>query len=279
MPLARPDRKKLLILSGLVVFQLMLISAQVPLGEAPNILERAVFFVLSPLGRVAKGTIDTLNRSWFKYVYLRGVETQNRIMRDELFRLRQENLILRNGFSRLDERGSAVRFLSGLHGSFRVAAVIGVDAANIRKSAIINRGQADGLAPQMPVVDGEGRLVGRTIAPLSRHEATVELVTNDNISVGVVSSKTKVLGILSGDSSTGECRLKYILASNEVLEPEEELVTSGFDKIFPPGIPVGRITSMKKEAFLFKLIRVKPYFEYHRLTFVAVLTGERADGF
>ena len=278
MPLARPDRNKLLILSGLVVFQLMLISAQVPLGEAPNILERAVFFVLAPLGRAARGTIDAVNRGWSKYVYLRGVEAQNRAMRDELFRLRQENLILRNGFNRLEERDNAVRFLSGLHGSFCVASVIGVDAVNIRKSVIINRGQSDGLAPQMPVVDGAGRLLGRTIAPLSMHEAAVELVTNENISVGVISSKNKVLGILSGDSATGECRLKYILASNEILETDEELLTSGFDKIFPPGIPVGRITSIKKAASLFKIIRVRPYFEYHRLTFVAVLTGGTADG-
>ncbi len=36
MPLARPERRKLLVVGGLLVAQLLLVSLQVPLGEAPE---------------------------------------------------------------------------------------------------------------------------------------------------------------------------------------------------------------------------------------------------
>jgi len=277
MPLVRPERKKLLIVAGLIVLQFLFISLQVPLGEQPNVLERAVFFVLAPVGHGVRGLLGAAGSVWNRYLYLRGVESQNQAMRDELFHLRQENIRLRDGLGRLQEREGASRFLASLNRSFRVASIIGVDAVNVRKSAIIDLGRADGLVPNLPVVDGEGRLVGRTIEPISRREGTVELITNDACSVGVVSEKSKVVGILSGAPERGMCRLKYILSTNEDLELEEGLVTSGFDKIYPPGIPAGRVTAIRESNALFKTITVRPYVELHRLTTVAVLTGGRAE--
>jgi rod shape-determining protein MreC len=276
MPLARPERKKLLIVSGLIVFQLFLVSLQIPLGQQPSILERAVFFVLAPVGHAIRGLTGAAAGVWNRYLYLRGVEIQNQAMRDELFHLRQENIRLRDGLARLQDREAASRFLAGLKQSFRIASVIGVDAVNVRRSAIIDLGRADGLLPNWAVVDGEGRLVGRTIEPISRHEGTVELITNDACSVGVVSEKSHVVGILAGAPERGMCRLKYILSTNENLELDEGLVTSGFDKIYPPGIPAGRITAIQISNTLFKTVIVRPYVELHRLTTVAVLTGERA---
>jgi rod shape-determining protein MreC len=277
MPLVRPERKKLLIVAGLIVLQFLFISLQVPLGEQPNVLERAVFFVLAPVGHGIRGLLGAAGSVWNRYLYLRGVESQNQAMRDELFHLRQENIRLRDGLGRLQEREVASRFLASLSRSFRVASIIGVDAVNVRKSAIIDLGRADGLVPNLPVVDGEGRLVGRTIEPISRREGTVELITNEACSVGVVSEKNKVVGILSGDPESGMCRLKYILSTNEDLKLEEGLVTSGFDKIYPPGIPAGRIIAIRMSNALFKTIIVRPYVELHRLTTVAVLTGGRAE--
>lgn len=273
MPLSRPERNKFLVVSGLLVFQLILISVQVPLGEAPTMAERALFFVLSPLQRVSQSALGGIAKAWNRYLYLRDVEIQNQALRDDLFRFRQENLRLQNGFLEMRDRETAVRLLSGLRTSFLLASTIGVDAMNVHKSVVINKGRSDGLTTNMAVVDGEGRLVGRTIEPISPHEATVELLTNDNCSFGVVSQKSKVVAILSGDGRTGQCRLKYILASNDSLEVGEELLTSGFDRIFPAGIPAGRVVSIKKESSSFKTILVRPYLEISNLHLVAVLTG------
>ncbi len=275
MPLARPERKKLLIVSGLIVFQLFLVSLQVPLGERPSILERGVFLILAPAGHAMRILTGAAAGVWNRYLYLRGVETQNQDMRDELFHFRQENFVLRQGLSRLQDREAAAKLLAGLKRSFRVASVIGVDAVNVRKSVLIDLGRADGLVVNQPVVDGDGRLVGRTIEPISRHEGTVELITSDGCNVGVISVKSQVVGVLAGAPEQGMCRLKYILSTNNNLEKDEELITSGFDKICPPGIPVGRILDIRETSALFRIVIVRPYFELHRLTTVAVLAGEQ----
>jgi rod shape-determining protein MreC len=272
MPLARPERRKLLVVGGLLVAHLLLISLQVPLGEAPSYLERAVFFVLSPVEGLLNGAYGLVSGVWTRYLYLRDVEAQNRDLREETFRLRQENLILGRGLERLQDREAAARVLTGLHGAFITASAIGVDALNVRKSIVIDRGTADGLRADMPVVDAQGRLVGRTAFPISIRQAVVELLTNENFSAGVVSVKAQVVGVLSGDERTGQCRLKYVLASNESLAEGEELVTSGYDKIFPAGIPAGRIGTIKRESALFKAIAVQPYMEIKNLKTLAVLT-------
>jgi rod shape-determining protein MreC len=271
MPLARPERRKLLVVGGLLVVQLLLVSFQVPLGAAPSVLERAVFFVLAPVQGFLGGGYGLLKGAWNRYLYLRDVEDQNRGLRQEAFRLRQENLLLNRGLNKLQDQEAAARVLSGLHSAFVMASAIGVDAVNVRRSIIIDRGTHDGLRPDLPVVDAQGRLVGRTIKPLTPFQATVELLTNQNFSAGVVTSVSKVVAVLSGDEKTGLCRLKYVLASNEALAEGEELLTSGFDKIFPPGIPVGKIVSVKGEAALFKTIMVRPFMEIRDLGVLAVL--------
>lgn len=271
MPLARPERRKLLVVGGLLVAQLLLVSFQVPQGSAPSLLERAVFFVLAPVQGLLGGGYGLLKGAWNRYVYLRDVEAQNRDLRQEAFRLRQENLILTRGLNSLQDREAAAGVLSGLHSAFLMASAIAVDAVNVRRSIVINRGLRDGLRPGLPVVDAQGRLVGRTINPLTPFQATVELVTNQNFSVGVITSESQVVAVLSGDEKTGLCRLKYVYASNEAVAEGEELLTSGFDRIFPPGIPVGKIVSVNSEAALFKTITVRPYLGFRDLDVLAVL--------
>lgn len=278
MPLARPERRKLLVVGGLLVAQLLIISLQVPLGQAPSLFERVAFFALAPLEGLFNGAFGLVRGAWDRYLYLRDVEAQNLALRREAFRLRQENMILGRGLGRLQDREAAAAFLAGVHGAFLLASAIGVDAADARRSIVIDRGSSDGLRPNLPVVDARGRLVGRVVKPLAPRQATVELLTNEAFRAGVISAKNKVVGVLTGDESRGGCRLKYILSSNDAVEEGEELLTSGYDKVFPAGIPVGRIVAVRKEAALFKAIEVRPFFEIRELKTLAVLlapAGER----
>lgn len=278
MPLARPERRKLLVVGGLLVAQLLIISLQVPLGEAPSLFERVAFFALAPIEGLFNGAFRLVRGTWDRYLYLRDVEAQNQALRQEAFRLRQENLILGRGLGRLQDREAASALLAGVHGAFILASAIGVDAADARRSIVIDRGASDGLRPNLPVVDAQGRLVGRIVKPLAARQATVELLTNESFRAGVISAKTQVVGVLTGDERRGGCRLKYILSSNDAVEEGEELLTSGYDKIFPAGIPAGRIIAVRKEAALFKAIEVRPYLEIPNLKTLAVLlspAGER----
>jgi rod shape-determining protein MreC len=181
-------------------------------------------------------------------------------------------MLLKNEVARLQDKREMEQLLSALHESFLIASVIGMDAANVHKSIIINRGSRHGLKHNMAVVDRYGNLVGRIVNPVSYGEATVQLITDDNSSVAVQSETNRVIGQLSGDSKGKTCWLRYVLATNDGLIEGEELITSGFDKIFPAGIRVGKVLSITTDSSLFKKIEVKPHLDFRKLNQVAVLT-------
>jgi len=262
-----------IVLAALLIGQLTVLSIQVPLGDEPSYFEKAVFFVLAPLEHAFHGLFEAAGRLWSRYVYLRTVEGQNQQMRDELFHLRQENLLLRNEIGRLKDVRELEGFLAGVHSSFVVASVIGVDAANVYRSIVIDRGSRDGLKANMAVIDRAGNLIGRIVNPVAAREATIQLITDDNCAVNVRSSESRVLGQLVGDAKNGRCLLRYILATEERLAEGEELITTGYDRIFPPGLKAGRVTSIAKDNSLFRKIEVKPYLDFRDLGRVAVLTA------
>jgi len=90
--------------------------------------------------------------------------------------------------------------------------------------------------------------------PISRHEAKVILITSEESGVAVISARDKTPGILTGDGQ-GKCLIKYVIASSPGGEVGDEIITSGYDQIFPSGLKVGRIISASAEAASLKNCR------------------------
>jgi len=270
MPLFLKERKSLIILLALVFIQLVLISLQVPLQEE-NYFERAIFSVFSPIQHGLVSFFQGVGNIWKDYFHLKNVNKDNKRLQEEIFSLKQENDLLhkamRNLLAENDMRGK----LTEIDQNILAARVVGLDHSNVYKSVIINRGSTDGIKKNMVVLDKLGHLVGRVIGPISIKEARIQLITDSESGVSVYSQENRVQGIVSGDGRGG-CVLNYILTTNEELQEDEALFTSGFDGIFPSGIPVGQIVSLTRTTSLFKDIKVKPYFDFRHLEPVAVLT-------
>jgi rod shape-determining protein MreC len=269
MPL-RVKQKSALILGALVVLHLILISVQVPRGGQKKIFERAVFFVFSPLQRGVVSTVRGLQSVWTNYFDLRRVRTDNQKLKQEIFFLEQEKWALEDRLSRFRAEAEIRETLAAFRKSLIPARVIGTDAENSYRSLILDKGGSAGIKPDMPVCDRLGHLVGRTIAPVSLNEAVVQLITDPDSSVSVISETVKMVGILSGKRGSF-CTLKYILGTVSGGKEGEGLVTTGFDKIYPAGLPVARIMSIKTTSGVFKDIVAQPYFSYATLDIVAVL--------
>lgn len=278
MPRFWKKRKKVVVFAGLMFLQALLLSLQIPLGQEASALERAAFSALAPVQRTVRGFLRDVGDFWNRMIYLRRVEAQNRVYRDELFRLRQENALLRGGLGRLQLRDEAAAFLRGLGRSFVLAEVVGIDMVNPYKSIVINVGTRQGVRQPMPVVDGRGRLVGRIVAPVGAGEATVQLITDNNSAVSVRGADHPVSGLLAGDPASGRGWLTYVPASEETLAPGEILVTTGFDRVFPGGLEAGVILSVESDGSLFKKIAVQPSFDFRNLKAVAVLISAPGGG-
>ncbi len=278
MPLFLKERKSLVVLTALIFFQLILISTQVPLGYGKNYFEKAVFSVFSPVQHGILSLFRSIGEFWENYFYLQNVQSQNRKMKDEMFFLRQENNLLRNALENLRSAKEIEESLLRLHENILVAQVIGFDASNFYKSAVVNKGSLDGLRKDMIVLDKNGSLVGRIINPIALKESRVQLITDNESGVGVFSQSKEVMGILSGDDK-GYCFLEYIHVTTEDIYEGEDIITSGKDGLFPSGIKVGKIVSITTSTSLFKQVKVEPYFDIRDLDQVAVIMRDPMEIF
>jgi len=278
MPLFLKEKKSLVVLTALIFFQLILISTQVPLGYGENYFEKAIFSVFSPIQHGILSLFRSIGEFWENYFYFQNVQSQNRKMKDEMFFLRQENNLLRNALENLRSAKEIEDSLLRLHENILVAQVIGFDASNFYKSAVINKGSLDGLKKDMIVLDENGSLVGRIINPIALKESRVQLITDNESGVGVFSQSKEVMGILSGDDK-GYCFLEYIHVTTEGIYEGEDIITSGKDGLFPSGIKVGKIVSITTGTSLFKQVKVEPYFNIRDLNQVAVIMRDPMEIF
>ncbi len=278
MPSFFKKNKSLVVLSILIFLQLVLISIQVPISEQENYFERAVFVLFSPLQHGIVSFFQIIGQFWKGYFALREAHDQNEEMRQEIFSLSQENRLLRNALKHYKNEKEIEALLGEMYKNVLHARAIGIDASNYFKSIMINRGSLDRIEKNMVVLDKFGNLVGRIIGPISLREARVQLITDNDCGVSVFTEANKVLGILSGDGK-GSCELAHIVSTDENVSVGENLYTTGYDGIFPPGINVGRIMSITPTSDLFKKITVKPYFELRHLDQLAVIQLQVKDIF
>jgi rod shape-determining protein MreC len=272
-------RRSTLVLAGLVLFHVVLISIQVPQGAKKSAFERAVFFVYSPVQRLAAGTVRGVVSLWRGYFDLRGVRKENGTLKRENFFLHQDVRFLEDRLGLYRSEAELRAIMKDFRGTVLPARVIGIDSVNPHQSIVIDKGSLDGVAKDMAVCDMTGALVGRTIEPVSFKDAMVQLITDKDSSVGVISAVDRLTGSLAGRSGP-TCELRYVLASVTGGQVGEELLTTGTDRIYPPGIRVGRISGIEpnESSPIFRRIFVEPYFRFNTLDVVAVLAGEPGGG-
>lgn len=272
-------RRSTLVLAGLLLFHIVLISIQVPQGAEKSAFERVVFFVYSPVQRLAAGTVRGAVSLWRGYFDLRGVRKENAALKRENFFLHQDLRFLEDRLGLYRSEAELRAALKGFRGAVLPARVTGIDSVNPHQAIFIDKGSLDGVAKDMAVCDMTGALIGRTIEPVSFKDAMVQLITDKDSSVGVMSVVDRLTGSLAGRSGP-TCELRYVLASVTGGQVGEELLTTGTDRIYPAGIRVGRISGIEpnETSPIFRRIFVEPYFRFNTLDVVAVLAAGPGGG-
>jgi rod shape-determining protein MreC len=133
------------------------------------------------------------------------------------------------------------------------ARVIAATPGTGTRSVLIDRGSQSGVRRGMAVVTPDG-IVGTVIAAFP-FASQVRSVTDPGFAAGVESQKNHVHGVLKG-LGTSSTRVDYV-ATGQKVENGEMFFTDGEDRIFPKGLPVGRVTSVREGAS-FQEITVQP---------------------
>jgi rod shape-determining protein MreC len=205
---------------------------------------------------------------WHNYIYLRGVRAENRGLKAEIERLRLEQV-------RLNEDAAQARRLQALFAfkeqfiSQTVAAqVIGSGGSEQSRIIYIDKGESSGLKPDIAVITVDG-IVGK-ILRVFRSTSQVLLIDDQSSGVGGILETTRLQGIVRGTRS-GEVVLEHIMADNPV-QAGELVRTSGGDRIFPKGLPVGTVTRVGNGPDLFLSILIRPAANLNKLEEVLVVT-------
>lgn len=150
------------------------------------------------------------------------------------------------------------------------ARVVGRDPGNWFETVRLNRGAADGVRPEMPVVLPSG-LVGRVL-DAAEHSSTVLLITDPQGGVGALVQQTRTPGVVKGSlDRSGRLVMSY-LTREHTLRPGQIVVTSGLGGVFPNGIPVGRIVKVRNDSSgLTQSAEIKPMADFNRLEEVYVI--------
>ena len=148
------------------------------------------------------------------------------------------------------------------------AQVIGTSGSEQSRVLYIDKGANDGIKTDMAVIT-PGGIVGKIVQVADNWSQVLPI--NDQFSgVGAALKDSRLQGILKGTPS-GATTLQYIM-SDEKVTPGEEVITSGGDRIFPKGLPVGKVATVEPGKDLFLNIRVIPAARLDQIEEVLVVT-------
>ncbi len=200
----------------------------------------------------------------------RALHAENNALASEVERLRAELVRLRDAEH---DKGRLLE-LFGEHPSpppgTVSARLIAVDSSGPFHTALLDRGASDNLQID-GVVLAPGGLLGRVIA-LGPGTARVQLLSDKTAAVGVLLTHAAQPGrpaVARGDGE-GSVSIEYV-PTIEPVEPEDTLVSSGTDGLYPGGLPVGRVVSVRRNKTLFWEIGVSAAVDPHRESNVFVL--------
>ncbi len=129
-----------------------------------------------------------------------------------------------------------------------MAAEVLYDAADpYTRKVIIGKGMLQGVDLGSPVLDEAGVLGQVTrVHPLV---SEVTLVNDRDLAIPVLNVRTGARSVAYGDPSAGGSGLELrFMGSNSDVKEGDLLTTSGVDGVYPPGLPVAKITHIERRA-------------------------------
>ena len=125
-----------------------------------------------------------------------------------------------------------------------------------------------GIKNEMPVITADG-VVGKVLSVIDGSTSQVLLINDQQSGVGAILEQSRLQGVLKGRAS-GELVIDKIMTDEEV-KPGDRILTSGGDRIFPKGLPLGTVAKITK-GLEFLQITIKPAATLTRLEEVLVIT-------
>jgi len=140
------------------------------------------------------------------------------------------------------------------------------------RKVILDRGAQHGVRAGSPVVDEIGVIGQLTRAHAFVSEVTLLIDKDQAVPVQVVRNGLRAIAF--GGGASGMLELRY-MAANADIENGDQLVTSGIDGTYPPGLPVASVVRVERDAsYTFARVLAQPSAGVERGRYALVLSSE-----
>jgi rod shape-determining protein MreC len=268
-------RSTRLLLVVLVSLSLAVITVDYRQGQDGPLagLGRTSLSFMAPLQRAVTNTTRPIGDFFVSIAHLPSLSRENRDLKEEVAGLRTAIAVRTALEGRLDRLQQLLDLTNSSEFPLVNALVIGQGVSNFENMITIDRGSADGIAVDMPVVTGGDTgagLVGRVVAVTS-NASTVMLITDRDAATAARLVKTGQVGLLEGQGDAD--MVMSFLKANVAVEPGDLVETNGYDNgLYPSGITIGEVSRFVPATSTAELyVTVRPAVDFSTLDYVAVV--------
>jgi rod shape-determining protein MreC len=252
----------------LLLFALVLMSLRAKQRKGAEFFDALLMEIFSPLQEASMLVIKTVQGTFHKYVFLVNLEKENRMLKQKIVQLQQENHRAKEMELAMERLKQLLQFREKNSLAMIGAEVVGQDPSSWFKSVTIDKGERDGVKKGMAVISAAG-VIGQ-ILKTAPHYATVLLITDYNSAIDSIVQRTRAKAIVEGRGEN-RCQLKYLLRTEEVAVGDT-VVTSGLAGNFPKGLMVGEIKKVDKKGHgVFQYAELVPSVDLTKLEEVFVV--------
>jgi rod shape-determining protein MreC len=266
--------RNLIVLVGVLFAQVLGLAVQVRRttdSESTRLIRIWAVGAVTPLEKTLVWSQTSCGNIWHNYFYLRGVRAENRDLKQQIERMRLEQVRMSQDADQARRLQALLGFKEQFISQTMAAQVIGGSGTDLSRLVYIDKGYKDGIRSDMAVITADG-VVGKVLRadPADRHVSQVLLINDQTSGVGALLDKTRLQGIVRG-TPAGEVVLEKVM-SDETVPAGEQVLTSGGDGVFPKGLLIGKVTKVSQGGELFLNIAVRPAADLSRLEEVLVVT-------
>ncbi len=244
--------------------------------QAP-VSSQAVSLALSPFQQATAWVANEVRYVTGTIWEISTLYEQNKMLRNEVEQLRGINLQANEALAENERLRKMIGYQQSAHQFDLVAArVIGRESDTWSRMIVIDRGTMNGIANDMPVITPQG-LVGRVVEA-GPNSSKVQLILDPRSSVGTIvqRAESRVTGIVQGNMDNPTMPQMVNIPKNADVVEGDVIVTSGFGGIYPKGIIVGLVSSLKNDdGGLLKIGVLESAVDFQKLEDVMVITASR----
>ncbi|MFT9266139.1 rod shape-determining protein MreC [Oenococcus sp.] len=276
----RFNGKKILItIASIIVAVGLIVGSSVFYGRASGIpvIQRFASDMAAFFGRGVSAPTSVLNRSTNSLTQLFKTYEENQHLVKRVDRIAADQIRIQTLEKENKELKANLKLKNSLTDYQTVSAVvISRTPSSWNSQLIINQGINAGIKKNAPILDSRG-LIGK-VSQVSNTSSKVTLISNmtadaDRFPVQVNSGSTTINGVISGYNRSSDQLILDELSTQSTIKKGSLVQTSGLGGILPKGLYVGRVASVRDDAYgVAKQIYIRPAADLSDISSVLAVT-------